>query len=79
VIVSALVFAWKHAKVIHAVCHVDKDGTKVYSLRGPLFFGSCKGFLELFAPKSDPDDVVVEFVLARVSDRSAIEAIDTLA
>lgn len=79
VIVSALVFAWKHAKVIHAVCHTDQSGTKVYSLRGPLFFGSSKSFLELFDPRNDPQDVIVEFEHARVSDHSAIEAIDTLA
>ncbi|MFT7485910.1 MAG: SulP family sulfate permease [Candidatus Paceibacteria bacterium] len=79
VVVSALVFAWKHAKVIHAVCHVDEDGTKVYSLRGPLFFGSSKSFLDLFDAKNDPHDVVVEFEHARVSDHSAIEAIDSLA
>lgn len=52
---------------------------KVYSLRGPLFFGSSKNFLELFDPKGDPDDVIVEFEHARVSDHSAIEAIDNLA
>ncbi len=79
VIVSALVFAWKHAKVIHAVTHTDLEGAKVYSLRGPLFFGSSTGFLELFDPKGDPEDVIVEFRHARVSDHSAIEAIDTLA
>jgi sulfate permease, SulP family len=79
VIVSALVFAWKHAKVVHVVTHLDDKGTKVYSLRGPLFFGSCASFLELFDAKNDPDDVVVEFEHARVSDHSAIEAIDTLA
>ena len=79
VIVSALVFAWKHAKVIHAVCHTTEEGTKVYSLRGPLFFGSSSSFLELFDPANDPQDVVVEFEHARVSDHSAIEAIDTLA
>jgi len=79
VIVSALVFAWKHAKVIHAVCHNEEDGTKVYSIRGPLFFGSIKSFIELFDPKGDPDDIVVEFEHARVSDHSAIEAIDNLA
>ena len=78
VIFSALVFAWKHAKVIHAVCETDEDGAKVYSLRGPLFFGSSKSFLELFDPKNDPKDVIVEFQHARVSDHSAIEAIDTL-
>ena len=79
VIFSALVFAWKHAKVIHAVTETDDSGTKVYSLRGPLFFGSSKSFIELFDPKNDPDDVIVEFQHARVSDHSAIEAIDNLA
>lgn len=79
VIVSALVFAWKHAKVIHAVCETDADGALVYSLRGPLFFGSSNNFLELFNPREDPDHVIVEFQHARVSDHSAIEAIDTLA
>ncbi len=78
VVVSALVFAWKHAKVIHVFPHFEEDGTKVYSLRGPLFFGSTKNFLELFDAKNDPDEVVVEFLHARVSDHSAIEAIDNL-
>jgi SulP family sulfate permease len=79
VIVSALVFAWKHAKVIHAVTHVQENGSKVYSIRGPLFFGSTKSFGELFDPKGDPQDIIVEFERARVSDHSAIEAIDSLA
>ena len=79
VIFSALVFAWKHAKVIHAVTETDKAGAKIYSLRGPLFFGSSKSFLELFDPKGDPQEVIVEFQHARVSDHSAIEAIDNLA
>ena len=79
VIVSALVFAWKHAKVVHRVDHPDEDGARVYSLRGPLFFGSCKSFLDLFHPADDPVDVIIDFQHARVSDHSAIEAIDTLA
>ncbi|MDG2149828.1 MAG: SulP family inorganic anion transporter [Planctomycetota bacterium] len=79
VIVSALVFAWKHAKVIHAVCETSSSGAKIYSIRGPLFFGSSKNFLELFEPRTDPQEVIVEFQHARVSDHSAIEAIDSLA
>ncbi|MFT7676706.1 MAG: SulP family sulfate permease [Planctomycetota bacterium] len=79
VIVSALVFAWKHAKVMHAVSSTQEDGTKVYSLRGPLFFGSAQSFGDLFDPNGDPNDVIIEFERARVSDHSAIEAIDTLA
>jgi sulfate permease, SulP family len=79
VIVSALVFAWKHAKIIHAVTHVDANGSKIYAINGPLFFGSSANFLEIFDAKNDPQDVIVEFVNARVADHSAIEAIDTLA
>ncbi len=79
VIVSALVFAWKHAKVIHVFSKVDESGAKVYSLRGPLFFGSSSNFQELFDPRNDPDEVIIEFEHARVSDHSAIEAIDALA
>ena len=79
VIVSALVFAWKHAKVVHAVTDTEEHGWRVYSLRGPLFFGSTTSFLELFSPQTDPDDVVIDFQHARVSDHSAIDAIDTLA
>lgn len=79
VIVSALVFAWKHAKVVHAIEQTDESGARVYSLRGPLFFGSCTSFLDLFNPAGDPKDVIIDFQHARVSDHSAIEAIDTLA
>ena len=79
VIVSALVFAWKHAQVIHAATELNSNGTKIYTLHGPLFFGSIKSFLDLFDPKNDPNDVVIEFQHTRVSDHSAIEAIDNLA
>ncbi|VAW63608.1 Sulfate permease [hydrothermal vent metagenome] len=79
VIVSALVFAWEHAKHINVVDYIDEKGSKVYELNGPLFFGSVKNFRELFEPENDPDDVIIEFKNSRVSDHSAIEAIDNLA
>jgi len=79
VIVSALVFAWEHAKHINITTYDDKQGARVHELNGPLFFGSVKNFLELFSPEEDPDDVVIEFQNSRVADHSAIEAIDTLA
>lgn len=79
VIVSALVFAWKHAQHIQAETHIDEHGWKVYSLRGPVFFGSVSNFRELFDPENDPDDVVIEFIRSRVSDHSGIEALDSLA
>jgi len=79
VIVSALVFAWQHAKHINVKSYINEMEGKVYELEGPLFFASVKNFQELFDPKNDPDDVVVEFQNSRVYDHSAIEAIDTLA
>ena len=78
VIVSALVFAWQHAKHIRVVTSQEGE-SKIYRLHGPIFFGSVNNFLGLFDPKNDPDDVVIEFQYSRVSDHSGLEAIDTLA
>ncbi len=78
VIVSALVFAWEHAKHIHANVRFEK-GMKIYEVKGPLFFGSIQTFADLFTPKEDPQEVFVDFNDARVYDHSGLEAIDTLA
>jgi len=79
VIISALAFAWEHAKHINVKTYDDENGSRIYELNGPLFFGSVKKFLELFHPETDPDDVIIEFQNSRVADHSAIEAIDNLA
>ena len=79
VIVSALVFAWEHAKQMQAKSSVDENGSKIYELSGPLFFGSVRAFSDIFDPKNDPDDVVIDFYNSRVADHSGIEAIDSLA
>jgi len=79
VIVSALVFAWEHAKHINVEISEDANGWKVYKLNGPLFFGSVAEFLELFHSNTDPVDVIVDFQNSRVCDHSALDAIDTLA
>lgn len=79
VIVSALVFAWEHAKHIHAITNIDEEkDEKIYHINGPLFFGSTSNFLELFDIKNDPLHVIVDFEGSRVVDQSAIEAISTL-
>ncbi|MCW9018482.1 MAG: SulP family inorganic anion transporter, partial [Kangiellaceae bacterium] len=79
VIISALVFAWKHAKQIYANKSVDEKGSKIYQIHGPLFFGSARNFQDIFTPKDDPEDVIVDFADARVYDHSGIEALDALA
>lgn len=78
VIVSALVFSWENAKRIRARKRFKDDGTKVYEIWGPLFFGSISAFNEKFDVKNDPENVEIDFVESRVSDHSALEAIFNL-
>ena len=78
VIVSALVFSWENAKRIRARKRIKEDGTKVYEIWGPLFFGSISAFNDKFDVKNDPDTIEIDFVESRVSDHSALEAIFVL-
>ena len=78
VIVSALVFAWENARRIRARKRFKEDGTKVYEIWGPLFFGSIVTFNEKFDVKNDPERIEIDFIEARISDHSAIEAIFAL-
>ena len=79
VIMSALVFAWEHAKHVMVETREDHKGSTVYGVSGPLFFGSVTSFLEQFDPTQANDDVVIDFAGSRVCDHSGLEAIDTLA
>ncbi len=78
IIISALVFAWENAKKIRARKHFLEDGTKVYEIWGPLFFGSIQAFNSKFDVNGDPDNVVIDFIESRVSDHSALEALFVL-
>lgn len=78
VIISALVFSWENAVRIRARKHFKEDGTKVYEIWGPLFFGSISTFNSKFDAKNDPDQVEIDFMESRVSDHSAIEAINSI-
>ena len=78
VIMSALAFAWENAKKIRARKHIKEDGTKVYEIWGPLFFGSIQAFNSKFDVANDPENVEIDFIESRVSDHSALEAIFNL-
>lgn len=78
VIISALVFAWKHASDMSFEVKDEYD-TKVYKPNGPLFFASIQAFRDQFNPRMDPPEVIVDFANCRVMDHSGIEAIDSLA
>jgi SulP family sulfate permease len=75
VIISALVFAWKNATMIRARKSIKEDGTKVYEIWGPLFFGSSQTFNTKFDPKTDPNRIEIDFIESKVVDHSGIEAL----
>ncbi len=79
VIISALVFAWKNATMIRARKRMKEDGTKVYEIWGPLFFGSVQTFNSKFDAKNDPERIEIDFIESKVTDHSGIEAIRTVA
>jgi len=79
VIVSALVFAWNHARELRVTRAVNAEGQQVYQINGPLFFASTAKFSESFDVAHDPDVVILDFAQSRVVDHSALEAIDSLA
>jgi SulP family sulfate permease len=78
VIISALVFAWESAKRIRARKYIDDKGVKHYEIYGPLFFGSITTFLEKFDVQNDPAEVIIDFKESRITDMSAIEALNKL-
>ena len=79
VIVSALVFAWEHAKRVRVTFSTQADGKKIYQVEGSLFFASATGFGQQFTPRVDPDHVEIDFRAARLIDHSAVEAVNALA
>lgn len=78
VIISALVFAWENAKRIRARKYTDNEGIRHYEIFGPLFFGSVSAFNEKFDVQNDPAEVIIDFKESRVTDMSAIEALNKL-
>ncbi len=78
VIISAVVFAWKHAGHIQVRRNETATST-IYHVSGPLYFTSTTQFLEEFTLEQDKTDVIVDFAYAKVCDHSGLEAIDSLA
>ena len=78
VIISALVFAWESAKRIRARKYIDENGVKHYELFGPLFFGSTTAFAEKFDVQNDPKEIIIDFAESRISDMSAIDAVNKI-
>ncbi|OWY26803.1 SulP family inorganic anion transporter [Herbaspirillum robiniae] len=81
IVIAALNFAWQHAREIRAEVSDAGDGenkVRTYVPHGTLFFASAAHFLELFDPKRDPRQVVLDCRHLRLADHSAIAAVQTL-
>lgn len=79
VIVSALVFAWEHAKHVRVNSRIGADGRKYYDVEGTVFFASAAEFVQQFSAREDPQEVEIDFVKAKLMDHSAVEAVSNLA
>ncbi len=79
VLISAVVFSWQNATMIRARKRMKEDGTKVYEIWGPLFFGSIQNFNSKFDIKTDPKKVEIDFMESKVTDHSSMEAVSNIA
>lgn len=78
IVISALNFAWQHAREIRAdIEHTNADEKK-YVLHGTLFFASTTHFQELFNAQDDPRHVVLDCRHLHLADHSAIAAMEAL-
>jgi SulP family sulfate permease len=80
ILVSCLVFAWDAGTRLSFSRAVSADGQEVvYSVGGPIFFGSIKPLLDLFPdPTKEPKNVTVLFERAEIHDWSGMMAIKRL-
>ncbi|MXN90670.1 STAS domain-containing protein [Flavobacterium sp. Sd200] len=78
VIISALVFAWDSARHIKVSGKLAPDGSKTYTIKGALFFGSTTTFADNFTVTEDPNTVYLDFNDSRIADMSAIEILNKL-
>jgi len=80
IFVSCLVFAWDSGTRLTFSRAESADGESVvYSVGGPIFFGSIKPLLDLFPdPRTEPKKVTVLFDHAEIHDWSGMMAVKRL-
>ncbi len=77
IVVSALVFAWEHGKVMHAE-RKTRDGRTHYHLEGPLFLGRFPRSRIYSDSRRTKEHVIIDFADSRVWDHSGIEALQNI-
>ncbi|MGC4806995.1 SulP family inorganic anion transporter [Micromonospora sp. DT233] len=79
VLAAMVVFARRVAHLVTVTSVLDADGTtRVYSVRGALFFASSNDLVHQFDYVNDPDRVVIDMTHAHVWDASSVAALDAI-
>ena len=78
VLLSALFFARKVARVLHVDSASDAPGMRTYTATGQVFFASASGFVSQFDLKEVLQRVTIDVSRAHFWDLSAVGALDTV-
>jgi len=80
VLLAFALFARRVAHVVSVERSLSPDGSAVlYTVDGPLFFGSSNDLFERFAYAADPADVTIDFSRAQIWDASTVATLDAIA
>jgi SulP family sulfate permease len=79
VIVAMVFFARRvaHFTQVVDVAHPDEH-TRVYAVRGPLFFASSNDLVYQFDYTGDPDNIVIDLSESQIYDASTVAALDAI-
>jgi SulP family sulfate permease len=79
VIVAMIFFTQRvaHFTEVVDVAHPDED-TRVYAVRGPLFFASSNDLVNQFDYVGDPQHVVIDLSASQIYDSSTVAALDSI-
>ena len=79
VIVAMVFFARRvaHFTEVVDVAHPDEN-TRVYAVRGVLFFASSNDLVYQFDYRNDPENVIIDLTEAQIYDSSTVAALDAI-
>ncbi|NMA98093.1 MAG: SulP family inorganic anion transporter [Phyllobacteriaceae bacterium] len=77
VLLSGIFFAWKIAQIFEVSTELSEDGkTRVYHVRGQLFFASTEAFMAALDFNARAERVIIDLTHAHIWDISGVAAID---
>ncbi|MET1051145.1 MAG: SulP family inorganic anion transporter, partial [Mycetocola sp.] len=79
VVLAMVLFARRVAHVVRVDRALSDDGRSVlYTVSGPLFFGSSNDLVEQFSYGVDPAEVTVDFSASQIWDASTVAVLDSV-